>query len=537
MGDDPRPFLRDLERKHRAADRGAAPRRRSETSAFGPIQGGYDAGKTDRLTEHWMPGSNSPTAIHRADATLTRARARNLLEINPLAESAVQAYLTNVLECGITPKPLLDDKVQRWAWVAEWDEWAGTSGEPQADLTGQQHLYDLIALALEEVIVGGGCLQHYVTLSKSQASALGQRIPLSLELIPEERFADDRDTYSLWHNKRKGANPIVRGVEVDSATGRPINYWIRPADPTDASAAGGVADPIPLPASQCRYVFFKRRVGQQRGITLLAPAVMWLWKLGYYTDNELMNSAVRSCVTAMVTRQPGTGSDDEEAPGLYESDSGDDATTDAAGNRLERLQPGVLLYGEPGEGLSAITPNTPPGDAQAWLVFIERMIAIGIGLSYEELCRDYSKGSFSSVRASMNSDRKRYKRMQSFVIRQILAPLYSRFIRACVLAGIESFPTQAQFVAGVRTYLAVKWRTPGWISVKPSDDAKAFEIERANGVATREDYIAAKGGDQEELDDQREREQQDEVDRGLVSAAADSGDLPPDDPNDGGPAR
>jgi lambda family phage portal protein len=495
------PALARLQRQSRER----APRSRNQGFLAG-YSDGLAASKKDRLTDDWQPTSLSPTSIHRMDHNLLLRRARDLVENNPYAKSGVEAYVANVVGCGITPKPLLDSPVQRKQWIEAWNWWGGEY-VPQADYTGQQHIYELMALWLEEVIVAGGCLTYFRPLDPDQYR--DQPIKLAIELIPEERFADEKDDYIAWLAKKKTANPIVRGVERDPRSGVALGYWIRPAHPSEAGMA---MEPVRLDARDCRYAYFKRRIGQVRGFSLLKAVVMWLWKLGYYVDNELMASAIKSCFAVLIN----TDAADGDFEGL-EDDSEGSFITDTNGNPLEKIEPGIIgrFKGKDGK-VSGIGPNTPTNDQEAWIVMIQRSIGIGMGLSYEELVRDYSRANFGSLRAGANSDRKRFRPMQHFVVNHFGRPIWMRFVHAATQAGLDGFPRPSQLTANYHDFLRCAWRLPGWASVNPWDDARAAVMEIDNGLSTREDYIASKGErDWEDVDEQAEREAESERARGL----------------------
>lgn len=471
----------------------AKPKRSGEKAFAAGWNSGFEAAKANRLTDDWQPGSLSPSSIHRMDGRLLRERARDLVINNPLAASAVAAYISNVVECGITPKLKSDDADERMAWSQSWNQWASK----EADCTGMLHFYELQSLFLEEVIVAGGCLVRFVVVPRGEMR--GRRNRAAIELIPEERFADDTDTFVMWKNQRKSENPISRGVEIDMATGRPVAFWVHPTHP-NSTEPGFVGDPIKIPADQAHYAFFKKRIGQYRGWTLLHAAIMHLWKLGYYTDNELMASAIKSCFSAIITTE-----DNPDFDGLNDGDP-DDTTVDAYNNKLEKLQPGIVARLRPGENVQGVGPNTPGGDATPWLMMILRSIASGSDLSYEELARDYSKGSFSSVRAAMNADRKRFRRMQRFVINHFCQPALEHWSRWAAISGQPGFPTVEEFASSGDEYMAVQWRAPGWASVNPREDAEAVAIRLANHTITRERVLAEEGEDFEDTAMQSARE-------------------------------
>ena len=495
-------FLGQLERHDRSGRPGRAPVPRQR--AYGGImagqigsgRGGFAGARVDRTTEDWQPGTIGPNLLHRMDARMLRERARNLVLDNPLAKGGVEAYVNNVIECGITPKPQFEDRDSRRRWTDAWDIWGGRF-EPQADITGCQTIYELQALWLEEIIIGGGCLLHFVDLPRDPSRLL----PLGIELLPEERFADDADNYIIWRNSRKGENPITRGVETDPATGRAVAYWVTPTHPNDLGSSH--TKPIRLPAERCRYAFFKKRAGQVRGWSMMHAAISWLWKLGYFTDNELMASAIKSCFGVVISGED----DDGEFSGLSDEESSS-TFTDVYGNTLEKMQPGIVARIGKDSKITAVGPNTPGGEAESWILLIERSIGVALDLSYEELARDYSQGNFSSTRASANADRRRFRRMQRFVVSHFCMPVWKQFAMSASRVGVDGFPRPSQLVADLDEWLRVTFRTPGWQSVNPVDDAKANEINLSIGTTTRERITADAGtGDVEENFEQLAREE------------------------------
>lgn len=517
-------FLRRLSQEHKRADaraRKLRPRALGNNAFFAGTwtgSGGFSGGQIDRTNEEWNPQSLGPNRQHQMDARLLRERARDLVQNNPHAVAAVDAYIANVIECGISPKSKFSDSDRRKLWSRAWQEWGGLTAccAPECDITGHDTINDLQALFLSEVIVGGGCLVHYVELPKDRKRSL----PLAIEIIPEERLTDERDTPVPALN-RKTQNPIIRGVEIDSATGRPVAYWIRPSMPNDVGATDW--EPIRLPAEQCEYAFFRRRPGQYRGFSLLAAIVMYLWRLGYYLDNELLAGQMKSSWGYMIQTDSDANLDFAD---LSDSDP-ESGATDAFGNLLEKIEPGMIWRGKTGDKISAVGPNVPGSDSLPWLNLIENSIAMGCNLSVVELTRNYGDVNFSAARASMQQDRKRYRRMQHFVVSRLLAPTWRRFAAAASRVGLDGFPSPSEFLANSDEWLDVGWRAPGWESVNPLDDARADQINLQIRTETREKIIGDKGGDWEEAFEQIDREEQRLDDLGInqpLTASAQSPD-------------
>jgi lambda family phage portal protein len=505
-----RSFLQDAERGFAPAPKIRGKRSHSEKFFAGDDwqnsigqgtnggRGGFEGGKFDRATEDWNPGGIGPNRLQQ-DSRVMRERARDLVINNPYAAAAVDAYICNVIECGISPKAQFDDEERRALWDRQWRVWGGlTAFAPsQADITGHDSIYGLQALWLKEIIEAGGCLLHFVELPRDRAN--GRSLPLAIELIPEERFASNRDNFlAMGKGNPKTNNPIINGIEFDPATGRPTAYWILPHIPNDSAA--GQVEPLRLPADQCVYGFFRRRVGQNRGYSLLHAVITWLWQLGYYTSNEMFASNQKSSWAYMLL----TDSDDQN----YEiTEDGDESSaTDAYGNRLDKLTPGMIWRGRPGDNIAPVGPNVPQSDSLPWIQLIERSIASGIHISESELTRDYSRSNFSNTRAAGNADRKRFRKMQQFCVTKFCNPVWYRFVQICTRIGIDGFPSQSQFMAAPEDWLEVRHRAPGWASVNPLDDRRADQISLAIGAQTLEDIVGEEGGDWEAKLEQQAKE-------------------------------
>lgn len=425
--------------------------------------GGFHGGQIDRITEEWRPGTIGPNRMVQMNGRLLRERAWDLYLNNPHAAAVVDAIIANVVECGIIPERTEE-------WERAWERWGGLTpnGKNHCDLSQDQTINELQATWLREVLVGGGCLVHYVTVDRKS-----QPIPLALELLGEDRFAEYLES---WGPNPKTANPVYNGIEIDVATGRTVAYHIRKHSENDLNF--GAEDTIRINADRAHYGYFKWKTGAKRGTTLLRACLMWLWSLGYYTDNELKNSDVKSTWAYMIQTSEGA---DLDWPSLSDS-SPESGTTDIYGNRIEKLEGQQIFRGFPGDEIKAVGPNVPQSDSIPWIMLIQRSIAIGAKVSYEEAYRDYSKGSFSSVRAAMGSDRKRFRPMQDFAICHFCNPTVTRFDDTAVSNFANGFPSPSQWMQDREdVWDSQEWSTPGWESPNPKDDATAEDIRLKNG--------------------------------------------------------
>lgn len=463
-----------------------------KTVASGWSEGARD----DRTTYGFRPAALGPNAIHDMDAASLRARARWLVESDPHAEACIDAIVSNVLECGIVPVPVDLPKETQLRVRGAWREWGGLTPKQTfkpADVTGQLTIYEIADLWFREYLIAGGCLTHYVELDR-RGQAGAARVPLAIELISEERFANDADTMV-------GANPKTRtvrqGIEIDPATGAPVAYWVRKAEPNDLS--GYDPTPIRLPAEHCVYAFQRRRSSQLRGVTHLARAVLRLWQLSDYTANEMTASQMKSQWGYVRTRAKDDGDFDDNL-----ADDGD--ASDLWGNAHRVMGRGMIYETEPGGDIKGIFPNTPGSDSAAWLVFVERTIAFSVGLSRLALTRDASDANHSSLRAARQEDQRRFRRWQQTAINHFINPTWAHFNRAAARVGLDGWPSPLRFLRDPDLYLDITARAPGWASVSPLDDAQANEINLGLGLTSRAEIKAESGGEKDVTDTFRELE-------------------------------
>lgn len=475
----------------------------------GMHRGGFAGGRLDRLTADWDPGTIGPNRMYQLGVKRMRERARDLVQNNPLAKSAVEAWVANVIDCGVLPKPLFPDSERRKLWVKAWNRWGGEAAYPahsECDIAGEKTINELMEMWLTEVLVAGGCLIHYRELPRR-----GRMLPLAIQLISEERFADHVDV-------AKNGNRVINGCEIDASTGRTVAYHVMATDPNDLTYSGDLV--VRLPAEECEYSAFLKLPNQKRGYTGLHAVIVWLWALGYYCDNELHNSDIKSSWAYMITTDP------EAYEGFQWQDLLGDAptsgTTDIYGNPITRHESGMVFRGAPGDDIKSVGPNVPGSDSLPWLMLMQRLISVGMSLSYEEMLRDYSRGSFSSVRASAHADRKRFRRVQKFAARRFCNQTWLRFGMHGVRAGLDGFPAPAEFQANIEEWLDVGWGFPGWESVNPREDAQADDIRLKNRTTTLQRVLERTGsGDVEEHYAQLARERELRAKYGIDEAAVD----------------
>jgi len=428
-------------------------------------------------------------------ADTLRAWARDLVRNNAYAWGVVDTIVSSVVGCGIKAQSQFEtpagDDVEAINDQRDkiWSEWAEV-----CDVNGQYTLDEIQSICQREIVEAGEVLVRIIRTPGNVYRGIYRPVPLALELIEADRLAGDKDNYAARLTPH-GENRIIRGVEVDEM-GRPVAYWIYPDHPLQPYSF--TRTPERVPASEVMHLFRRERVGQTRGVTWFAPVVAPVRDLGTYLDNELQASAVASCFTVAIKTETPIGN-------LIEPDGVGD--TDAAGNSFTHVEPGMVMNLRPGEDVVGLNTGRPNSAAEPWIALILRQIAVGTGLSYETVARDYSQTSYSSSRTSQLEDRRRFRCWQKYLIRHLLQPVWDSFCDAASISGVSGFPQPDELLSDRRKAAPVEWQTPEWEWVDPQSEQAAAKDAIESFMSDYQTELGARGRSWRAVFYQRAKEQ------------------------------
>lgn len=287
---------------------------------------------------------------------------------------------------------------------------------------------------------------------------------------------------SLTRDLGDGAR-IIAGIEFDGAD-RIIAYHVLPEAPGTPFAA--TLQAIRVPASDVIHVFDKLFPGQVRGLSWIAPVLLKIRDRDEASDALLMQLKTASLLTGFV-RDPEGGAAGFEGQ-----------ATDGALN--VSLEPGAMRVLPPGADVTFSQPGTGLQQAVEFLRSQDREIASGTGLTFEQLTGDLAGANFSSARMGAIEFRRRAEMLQRSLIEgQFLRPLWRQWIAMQVLAGLVA-PDEADEFATVR------FIGPGWQHVEPLKDVNAEIAAITAGLKSREEAVANRGRDIDELNEEIARD-------------------------------
>lgn len=429
----------------------------------------YDAARVDHRTGGWRTvGTDANTEVGAAEETV-RNRCRDLDRNNGYAVQILDTFADHVVGTGIVGAPVgLSAANQRRANAA-WAAW-----KENCDWDEDNDLDGLLWLACRGMAQSGASL---IRLRRQRFDGSTLVAPLKLQLV-EPDLLDVTKTTMLTD----GAY-IDRGIEYD-AQGRKTAYWLYPAHPGNmASWRGRSMQSERIPASELIYLFDKLRPGQDRGMPLLAPAVMRLNDLQGYFEAELVRKKIESCLAGFIKTSP-------EAAEMF---IGTNAATSAAdqvkyGRLMEKFEPGMLTRLFPGEDIQIAQPSNSQGVSEFAQMYL-REISAAAGVMYEHTTGDFSKVNYSSWRAGGHGFKRRMERKQwHLMIHRACKPIGLRFREAGLAAGL--LPAQE---------FSMRWTPPGFISVDAYKDAQADLANLRMGKVTLSQLVEANGYDYVEM--------------------------------------
>ena len=365
--------------------------------------------------------------------------------------------------------------VEQWVSALAGTGWQARSRHPDRDLARalnsefEEMANTVLPVLARSVVVSGECFAH-----------LDLRPGEGVRLRPVPMPAEQVDA-TLSRPLDNGGR-IEQGIELD-AEGEVVAYHVL------AERPGSGFSPYEtrrVPASDMLHIFDQLFPGQVRGLSWLAPVLLRLNDREQLSDALLMQAKVAAMMTGFI-RDPSGGSAGFGA-----------GTSDAIDVSLE---PGAMRVIPP--DADVFFTNPPQGLRQSvdYLAAIDREIASGVGLTYEMLTGDLAQANYSSARVGLLDFRRRAEALQRRLIEgQFLRPLWRRWIEVRQLAG--------DLPADDDDLFAVRFIGPGFAWIDPEKEVNAEIAAIAAGLKSREEVVAARGRDIDELDEEIARDRQ-----------------------------
>lgn len=474
----------------------------------------YAGAMVGRLLNDWIASSTSADVEIKGSLRKLRDRARQMARDNEWAKNTIRTLANNVIGEGVRFQAQvkqirgnkLDEKTNE-AIELSWEQW---KEKQNCHAAGVLAFEDIESLLIKSIAESGEVFVRIVSQKMGDS-----KVPMALEIIESDQLDD------LYNENLEGGRYVKLGVEKNS-WGRPIAYHFFSSHPGDDRSYTYTAQRrMRIPAEEIIHLFPVDRLGQTRGVPIMAATLLRLHQMSGYEEAEVINARATAALM-----------------GFVESPEGENPLADdvVGTDRVTEFEPGLFKYLAPGEKIHVPQLQRPSGQFEPFIRANLRGVSAGVGISYESLSKDYSQSNYSSTRQALLEDRVNYKIIQKWIIRNFHKHVFDRWLDLAVLSGEVKLKNYDQNPA---FYKAGRWLPRGWSWIDPLKDVEANKTAVRSGFKTLSEVAAENGQDLEELFAQRHRELKMAEEYGLVfdtdpgkmdNKGASQGILPPEDP-------
>ncbi len=434
-----------------------------------------------------------------------RWQARDLDRNQPLVFGSIDTIVDNVVATGVRPQSSID-----WQFLGITEDEASSlqtqaerlfywwANSPDVDVARVNNFWRAQAMVLVCSLIDGDIFT--IRRYKPRANSF---IGTCLQFVEADRAQTPPQKSNV--NDR-----VYGGVEVDKDGAAVLYHFLR-NHPGAIKRIADLGDYTTVPAYDsagirlCLHHFMQRRVGQHRGVSILAPVVELFKQLGRYTEAELTAAVVSGMFSVFIKTE---SSQNPILPGTIPGQIGGHQVT-PKGSNLTRLQSGAIVELNPNEDVAFANPNRPNAVFDAFTDSIHKQIGVGIGLPKEVMLKNFVS-SYSASRAALLEAWKNFRRRRAWLVDGFCQPTYEWVISECVARGYLDMPGFFDDPRRRRAWLGAVWRGAPMGQIDPLKEAKAAKEWLAMPGLTTVQQVAAEqfGTDYEDNLAQTRRERQ-----------------------------
>lgn len=475
------------------------------------VLGAHEAAdQFDRALASWYPTVQSADADILPDKYLLDARSHDIVRNDAFAQSGVQLHKDNIVgaQYRLNAKPRLKVIGLDETWEDEFSEeveekftnWA-ESFNNWPDASRRNTLTSMVRLAVGTYLISGEVLATAEWMRETDRA-----YRTAIQMIAIDRLSNPGDQGYDMERTRGGVRL--------SASGAPIGYYIRQASPggmfdwnramkwSYIRSRNGIGRP------QVIHIVEQQRPSQTRGVSQFTAALKEMRITKRFRDITLQNAVVNASFAAAI---------ESELPPAqaFESLGGGDVGSSVVqyaqqflgaiasyGNNARNMQiDGVKIpHLMPGTKLNMMPMGKPGGIGGEFEQSLLRYLAADLGVSYEQLSKDYSQTNYSSARAGMVETWKYMQSRKKMVADRFASMVYRLWFEEAVNAGhIESMNARSvpNIYEGLNmeAFCNAQWIGAGRGQIDELKETQAAILRIKNRLSTYEQEIARMGED------------------------------------------
>lgn len=488
---------------------------------------GYSGGGVgfDGQMVEWLPATESADAALLPTLRLGNARADDLVRNNGLAANAVSlhkdhivghmfliSYRPNWRYLGMneaSAKSFVDEVEAAWTEYCD-----GIFGE--IDIEGKRTFTEFIREGVGVHAFNGEIFVQPVWDADST-----QLFRTRFKAVSPKRV--DTPGYSM------GNRFLRAGVETDR-NGRALAYHVCEDDWPATGSGKWTRIPRVLPSGRpaMLHIFEAVEDGQTRGANQFYSVMERLKMLDTLQATQLQAAVVRAMYAATIESEL----DSEKA---FEYIAGMGTGDDTRNNPLATIMTnyaryyavnGIRMGGVkiphlfPGDELNLQMAQNADNGFSALEKCLLRYIAAGLGVSYEQLSRDYSQVSYSSARASANESWRYFMGRRKFIASRLASQMFACWLEEALIRGIIRPPAaRFSFWEARSSWCRSEWIGSGRMAIDGLKEVQESVMRIDAGLSTYEKELALMGEDYQEIFRQQVRESAERRSAGLSRPA------------------
>ena len=458
------------------------------------VQRAYEASQPSRLRKKKTDPGSGDAIVERAGESL-RLQARYLDENHDLARGILNCLVNNVIGRGITVEPQVKNpdgslaKEVNDQLLELWEEWVRFP-----EVTWEHRWNHMLRVLARCWFRDGEVLLKHIQGTSGSINH-GTLVPYSLELIEADYLPFD-----LSDQKKR----IIHGVEKDTWR-RPRAYYLYKEHPGDLNTMVTRQDTVRFAADRIVHLKIADRISQTRGVSVFASVLTRMEDIKDYELSERMAAKVAASICAYIRKN---------IDGPMNA-----MTTDDSGNRLMKMQPGMIFDNLlPGEEVGMIDSNRPNTMLEQFRNGQLRAVAAGTCTSFSSIAKDYN-GTYSAQRQELVEQSVHYAVLRDYFIERCVRPIWERFVEMAALSGQLDVPEDS---INQRSLKKAGFQGPNMPWIDPKKEGEAEMIAVGAGFKSRAQVIRERGGNPQDVFEQIKQEREQEKEAGISFSTSQS---------------
>lgn len=455
------------------------------------------ASRSRKSMKNWNTSGGDADSDTLPDLQLLRERSRDLVRNQPLATGAINTKVSNIVGMGLTLQSqidseylgLSDDEAAAWQRDAE-REFKMWSESKDCSVNRKSNFYEMQELVLRSTLENGDIFSLLTYVDRPYAI-----YDTAVQLIEADRVKNkdwQSDTDKLIAGIQHDINNAATHIHVlDQHPGK-LSYKSNKATWTVLPIYGEQTG-----RRNVLHFMTQLRVGQTRGIPILAPVIEQFKQLSDYTEAELTAAVVSAMFTVFVKTE---GDFSLEEISAYKREFG------TSSDEL-RMGSGSIIDLGPNEDISMANPGRPNPAFDPFVSAILRQIGVALEIPYELLVMQFNS-SYSASKAALEQAWGFMRKSRKRLVDGFCQPVYEAWMHEAVSLGRLAAPGFMTDPAIRRAYLGTTWNGPSKTILDMTKEVKArMDMEDRGWLTAAENTSEMTGGDWETKNRQRSKEQ------------------------------